>query len=67
MTCGVHMSERGRGKMVPVRGMVKWAAGSFLLWAESVPSGPFHIFILFSSFPFLFSYLLHNFFKFDSN
>jgi hypothetical protein len=44
MTCGVHMSERGRGITVLVREMVKWAVGSILFWAELFPFGLFYFF-----------------------
>jgi hypothetical protein len=44
MTGGSHLSARGREKRVYRFGVASWAAGSFLLWAESVPSGPFSYF-----------------------
>jgi hypothetical protein len=40
-----------------------WAVGWLLKLGRTVPFGPFLIFILFSSFCFLFSYSFHNFCK----
>jgi hypothetical protein len=41
----------------------KWAVGWLRNWADSVPRGPFYIFLLFSSFLFLVSLFKHNFCK----
>jgi hypothetical protein len=54
MTCGVHMSERERGITVPVREMVKWAVGSFLFWAKSLPRALFYFYFSLASFLFCF-------------
>jgi hypothetical protein len=55
MTGGVQRSVREGVSWVPVREFASWAAGSFLLWAESVPRGPKRFYFFFLLFYFLFS------------
>jgi hypothetical protein len=64
---GPPVGEEGRGATCRFGWRVSWAAGSFRKWAETVPLGPFYIFISFSSFPFLFSYSIYRFCKTPSN
>jgi hypothetical protein len=56
MTGGAHLSARRGVSWVPVRVLLEWAAGSFLLWAESVPRGPIDFYFFFLLFYFLFSF-----------
>jgi hypothetical protein len=64
MTCGAHMAVReeraggyrfGAGRC--------WAVAGFWSWAERLPGVRFHIFLFFTPFLFLFSYLIHRFCK----
>jgi hypothetical protein len=57
MTCGARGQWEEEGKRVPVRKSPGWAAGRLWCWAGMVPRVPFLVFISFSSFPFLFSFL----------
>jgi hypothetical protein len=62
--------QRDKGETEYRFGFLRWAADSFLLWAELVPSGPFSIFDFLSSFLFLFSYFFipfSNLIQIDSN
>jgi hypothetical protein len=53
LTSWAHLSARGKRGGSTVSGRrASWATGRFLFWAETVPSGPVHIFPSFSSFSF---------------
>jgi hypothetical protein len=68
MTCGSHLSARGRGSWVPLRG--RGVAGPGLVSGagpKCFPGVRFYFYFFFPLFPFLFSLLLHTLFKFDSN
>jgi hypothetical protein len=49
-TGGAHLAARERETGIPIREKSRWAAGWFLLWANSVPLG-----LLLFLFSFLFS------------
>jgi hypothetical protein len=60
-----HLSARREREGVPVRVSSMVGHGRNWRWAEMVPLALFHIF--FSSFSFLLSYFLYNFYKFGPN
>jgi hypothetical protein len=51
---GSHLSTGEGRKMGTGLGKVSWAAGSIWSWARLFPPGPFHVFLFFASFLFLF-------------